>query len=175
MKPEASCVLPPASSLQPPASSLLSSVNEISYLRNVQFDPENKIVKLCAEGTSAEGRGHESEAMNLFTRAWNESSTDFEKFTSAHFVARHQHTITEKLIWDETALDHALKINDESVNGSMPSLLLNIGKCHEDLNNFELARVFYFRALSYINFLSDDGYGRMIKSGISAGLERMNK
>src|SRR6478736_8984644 len=98
-----------------------------SYLRNVQFDPENKIVKLCAEGMAAEGLGHEEKAMNLFTCAWNESSTDFEKFTSAHFLARHQKTITEKLIWDETALDHAIKMKDESVNGSLPSLLLNIG------------------------------------------------
>ena len=124
---------------------------------------------------TAEGMGHEDEAMSLFNRAWNESSTDFEKFTSAHFVARHQKTITEKLIWDKTALDYALKINDESVNGSMPSLLLNIGKCHEDLNNFELAHVFYLRAHAYLNFLSDDGYGKMIKSGIAAGIERMNQ
>jgi len=146
-----------------------------SYLRNVQFDPENKIVKLCAEGMAAEGLGHEEKAMNLFTCAWNESSTDFEKFTSAHFLARHQKTITEKLIWDETALDHAIKMNDESVNGSLPSLLLNIGKCHEDLNNFELARSYFLRAHSYINFLPDDGYGKMIKSGIVAGIERMNQ
>jgi len=146
-----------------------------SYLRNVQFDPENKIVKLCAEGMAAEGLGHEEKAMNLFTCAWNESSTDFEKFTSAHFLARHQKTITEKLIWDETALDHAIKMNDESVNGSLPSLLLNIGKCHEDLNNFELARSYFLRAHSYINFLPNDGYGKMIKSGIVAGIERMNQ
>ena len=89
------------------------------------------------------GTGHVDEAMDLFTRAWNESSTDFEKFTSAHFVARHQKTVSEKLIWDETALDHALKISDGSLNNSLPSLLLNIGKCHEDLNNFELARSYY--------------------------------
>ncbi|HEX3080031.1 MAG TPA: rRNA adenine methyltransferase [Puia sp.] len=141
----------------------------------MQFDPENKIVKLCAEGMAAEGLGHEEKAMNLFTCAWNESSTDFEKFTSAHFLARHQKTITEKLIWDETALDHAIKMNDESVNGSLPSLLLNIGKCHEDLNNFELARSYFLRAHSYINFLPNDGYGKMIKSGIVAGIERMNQ
>jgi len=124
---------------------------------------------------AAEGLGHEEKAMNLFTCAWNESSTDFEKFTSAHFLARHQKTIPEKLIWDETALDHAIKMNDESVNGSLPSLLLNIGKCHEDLNNFELARSYFLRAHSYINFLPNDGYGKMIKSGIVAGIERMNQ
>jgi rifampin ADP-ribosylating transferase len=141
----------------------------------MQFNPENKVVKLCAEGMAAEGLGREDEAMNLFIRAWDESSTDFEKFTSAHYVARHQKTITEKLIWDETALTHALNINDGSLDSSLPSLLLNIAKCHEDLNNFELARVFYLRAHSYISSLPDDGYGKMIKSGIAAGITRTNQ
>jgi tetratricopeptide (TPR) repeat protein len=141
----------------------------------MQFDAGNKIVKLCADGMAAEGLGREDEALNLFTSAWNESSSDFEKFTSAHFVARHQKTVSEKLIWDERALDHASKINDGSLNSSLPSLLLNIGKCHEDLNNFELARDYYLRANSFINFLSDDGYGKMIKSGISAGLIRISQ
>ena len=123
---------------------------------------------------AAEGPGDMDEAMNLFTRAWDESSTDFEKFTSAHFVARHQKTITGKLLWDERALDHALKITDGSPNGYLPSLLLNIGKCHEELNNFKLALEYYHRACTYISFLSNDGYGNMIKSGISAGIARIN-
>jgi tetratricopeptide (TPR) repeat protein len=141
----------------------------------VEFDPENKIIKLCAEGMAAEGTGHEEEALNLFTRAWNESSNDFEKFTSAHFVARHQRTVTGKLEWDETALRHALKINDGSLNGSLPSLLLNIGKCHEDLNNIELARTYYMKAHAYISHLPDNGYGKMIRSGIISGIERINQ
>jgi len=141
----------------------------------MQFDPGNKIVKLCADGMAAEGLGQADEALNLFTRAWNESSSDFEKFTSAHFVARHQKNIAGKLLWDERSLDHASKINDGSLNSSMPSLLLNIGKCHEDMNHFELAREYYLRAHAYINFLSNDGYGNMIKSGIAAGLERMSQ
>ena len=132
-------------------------------------------MKLCADGMDAEGAGDETQAINLFTKAWNEASTDFEKFTAAHFVARHQKTINEKLVWDETALHHALKINDESMKGSLPSLFLNIGKCHEDLNHFELARNFYQKAHCYIDYLSDDGYGKMIKSGIAAGIERMNQ
>ncbi|HEY2350605.1 MAG TPA: rRNA adenine methyltransferase [Puia sp.] len=140
----------------------------------MQIDPENKVVKLCAEGMEAEGLGREDEAMNLFIRAWDESSTDFEKFTSAHYVARHQKTITEKLIWDETALTHALSINDGSVDSSLASLLLNIGKCHEDLNNLELARVYYLQAHTHVNSLPDDGYGKMIKSGIAAGIARTN-
>jgi rifampin ADP-ribosylating transferase len=141
----------------------------------MEFDPDNKIIKLCAEGMEAEGHGHEVEALNLFTQAWNESSTDFEKFTSAHFVARHQKTVTDKLKWDEMALAHASKINDESIGGSYPSLFLNIGKCHEDLNDFELAREYYLKAYAYLEFLPDNEYGKMIKSGIISGIERISK
>jgi tetratricopeptide (TPR) repeat protein len=148
---------------------------DLSYLRNMEFDPENKIIKLCADGMEAEAQGLEDDALNLFTQAWNDSSTDFEKFTSAHFIARHQKTVSEKLKWDEMALEHAGKVNDESINNSYPSLYLNIGKCHEDLNDFELARVYYLKAHAYLEFLPDDGYGKMIKSGIISGIERISK
>lgn len=123
----------------------------------------------------AEGLGHEEEALNLFTQAWNDSSTDFEKFTSAHFMARHQNTVSEKLKWDERALEHAGRVNDESVKTAYPSLYLNIGKCHEDLNDFELARVFYLKGYDHLGFLPDDGYGKMIRSGIISGIERISK
>ena len=141
----------------------------------MNFSPENKIVKLCSDGMAAEGQGREEEALNLFTQAWNESSSDFEKFTSAHFVARHQQSVADKLKWDELALSHAEKIEDESIRGSYPSLFLNIGKCHEDLNDFELARIYYMKAHHYLEFLPDDGYGQMIKSGIIAAIERISK
>jgi hypothetical protein len=140
----------------------------------MEMNPENKIVKLCADGMAAEGQGREEDALSLFTQAWNESTDDFEKFTSAHFVARHQSSVKDKLKWDELALLHAEKIDDETIRGSYPSLYLNIGKCHEDLNDFEQARIYYMKAHHYIGFLPDDGYGKMIKSGIVAGIERLN-
>jgi hypothetical protein len=139
----------------------------------VHFDPENKIIKLCAEGMMAEGKGEMETAKNLFLLAWNESESDIEKFTSAHFVARHQENVSDKLKWDEIALEMASRINDESIKTSFPSLYLNIGKCYEDLNDFDLAKENYYLAESYIEFLSDDGYGKMIRSGILSGLERM--
>jgi tetratricopeptide (TPR) repeat protein len=137
------------------------------------FDPNNKIVKLCAEGMSAEGLGEMEKAGNLFLRAWEESESDFEKFTAAHFVARHQADVSAKLKWDEIALDMASRINDESIKSSYPSLYLNIGKCYEDLNDFDRARENYRIADSFLDFLSDDGYGKMIKSGVVSGLERV--
>jgi tetratricopeptide (TPR) repeat protein len=141
----------------------------------MHFDPDNKINKLCADGMMAEGRGEMETAKNLFLQAWSESESDFEKFTAAHFVARHQENVPDKLYWDELALEMAKRIKDESIKSSYPSLYLNIGKCYEDLNDFERAKENYQRAASYTTFLSEDGYGKMIKSGILGGLERVRQ
>ena len=139
----------------------------------MQFDANNKIVKLCAEGMELEGLGRGKEALKLFQQAWDEASNDLEKFTSAHYVARHQENIEDKLKWDETALRLALKINDDNVRGSYPSLYLNIAKCYEDLNDLNNARKNYKLALSFTDLLPDNGYGNMIKGGIMNGIERV--
>lgn len=139
----------------------------------MQFDPDNKIVNLCAQGMDMEGKGNAEEASKLFLQAWNESTNDFEKFTSAHYVARHQKSVVEKLKWDETALHLALKINDDIVKGTYPSLYLNIAKCYEDLNDFDNARKNYRLGLSFTNLLPDDGYGNMMRVGLQNGIERV--
>jgi tetratricopeptide (TPR) repeat protein len=141
----------------------------------MQFDPNNNVIKLCAHGMNMEAEGKAEEAHNLFQQAWNEATNDFEKFTSAHYVARHQKSIVDKLKWDETALQLALKLNDENIKASYPSLYLNIAKCYEDLEDPGTARINYQLALSFTHLLPDDGYGRMIKSGIMKGIERVTQ
>ncbi len=140
----------------------------------MQFDPNNNIVKLCARGMSLEGEGKNEEALQLFQQAWNEATNDFEKFTSAHYVARHQKDIVTKLKWDETALNFALKIKDENMQQNYPSLYLNMAKCYEDLKDFDNAKKNYQLAFSFIDLLPDNGYGNMIKRGILNGIERIN-
>jgi len=63
-------------------------------------------------------------------------------------------------------------VPDASVKGAYPSLYLNIAKDYEDLHEFVHARKNYEAALSYAHFLNDDGYGKMIRSGITAGMKR---
>ena len=139
----------------------------------MQFDADNKIVKLCAEGMELEGQGRKKEAIKLFQQAWDEATTDFEKFTSAHYVARHQESIEDKLKWDEAALQSALQIDDDNVRKAYPSLYLNIAKCYEDLNDAGNAEKNYMLALSHTGLLPDDGYGNMIKNGIRNGIDRI--
>ena len=141
----------------------------------MQFDPDNNIIKRCAEGMRLEGEGKKDEAMQLFVQAWNEAANDFEKFTAAHYVARHQKSIADKLQWDHTALNLALKIKDQDMKEAYPSLYLNIGKCYEDLNDLNNAQKNYQLALSFTNSLPGDGYGKMITAGIVNGIERTIK
>lgn len=137
------------------------------------LQPDNKIVKLCAVGMDLEGEGKNEEAAKVFLQAWEQAGDDKEKFTAAHYVARHQKSVSDKLAWDEIALELALKINDDSVKGAYPSLYLNIAKGYEDLKEFKKAIKNYETALSYIDFLHEDGYGKMIKGGVENGLERI--
>lgn len=139
----------------------------------MEFDTNNKIVKLCTQGMECEGQGNKKEALTLFQQAWNESTTDFEKFTSAHYLARHQESVADKLTWDETALALALKINDDTVFGAYPSLYLNIAKGYEDLSDFDTSKKNYELALSFTKYLPDNGYGNLIKGGIMNGIVRI--
>ena len=139
----------------------------------MEFNQDNKVIQLCAKGMELEGHGQTADASNLFNEAWDIATTDFEKFTAAHYVARHQKNISDKLKWDEEALKYALQIDDEAVKGTLSSLYLNIGKCYEDMNDFENAKSNYQAAFSFTNFLPDNGYGNMIKTGINNGLDRV--
>jgi len=139
----------------------------------MQFDPENTVIMLCAQGMQLEGEGKRDEASALFTLAWNEANTPIEKFTAAHYVARHQTTVADKLQWDTTCLAIALTIDNDEMKATYPSLYLNIAKCYEDLNDIEKARTHYALASSYTNFLADDGYANMIKAGVEKGLQRV--
>lgn len=140
----------------------------------MEFNQDNKIVRLCTKGIELEGQGELAEASTFFNEAWKEATNDFEKFTAAHYVARHQKSISDKLKWDEIALKHAVTIDNETVKAALPSLYLNIGKCYEDLNDFGNAKKHYHLALSFISFLPANGYGKMITSGINSGLDRIN-
>jgi len=138
----------------------------------MEFSDDNEIVALCVKGMEFEGQGKLTEANELFTKAWNAATTDFEKFTAAHYVARHQNSVSDKLKWDKTALHHALNIDDVAIKASLPSLYLNIAKCYEDLNDFDGARNNYQKAFSYSDVLPENEYGEMIKKGIANGLKR---
>lgn len=141
----------------------------------MQFDPQNAVVQLCHEGIKAEGFGHPDSARDYYRQAWDLSSNDFEKFTAAHYMARNQEDTEEELRWNLLALQHADAVNNDQMKPYYPSLHLNIARSYESLGNLAKAADHYQQAAHYIPYLSQDGYGKMIASGIRAALQRIER
>ena len=123
----------------------------------MEFSPNNNVVKLCLQGMGMEEKGKPEEASKLFLQAWNEATYDFEKFISAHYVARYQKNVSDKLKWLEMALQFALKINDDTVKSAFSSLYSNIAKCYEDLSDPDKAKKNYELATPFEDKPSDKG------------------
>ena len=76
----------------------------------MEFDPRNNVIALCVQGMGMEDKAKPEAASRLFLQAWDEATNDFEKFTAAYYVARHQETIRDKMQWLESSLRFALEI-----------------------------------------------------------------
>ena len=87
-----------------------------------------------------EEKGTPEDASRIFLQAWNEATNDFEKYIAAFYVARHQKSVHHKLKWYETALQHALRVDSDSVKGALSSLYSHIAKCNEELGNLDSAK-----------------------------------
>ena len=123
----------------------------------MEFNPNNNIIKLCIGAMGMEEKGKPGEANKIFLQAWNEATSDFEKFLAAYYVARHQENSSDKLKWLETALQFALKINDVTVTSAFPSLYSNIAKCYEESGDLDNAKKNHELAISSRDKPSDNG------------------
>ena len=117
-----------------------------------------------------EGKGNAEEASSLFIQAWTEATNDFEKYIAAYYAARHQENVPDKLKWLETALQFALKVNNESAISAFPNLYSNIAKCHEDLGDARNAKKNFELADSFAGDPSDKGlFYHGTKADLQAG------
>ncbi len=123
----------------------------------MEFSPFNNIVRLCLLGMEKETQNQPGEAAKIFRQSWDEATNDFERFLAAHYVARHQGDVPDRLKWLETALLFALKINDNTVKSAFPSLYNKLAECYEALNEKEKANECYELATAYQYNPSDTG------------------
>lgn len=156
-------------------------MKELYYLITTQLtlapdrmDPNNPIVKLCAEGMRAEGEGRFDDARDLFMQAWSASQDDYEACVAAHYVARHQKSAEETLRWNQEALNRADAVGDERVQGFYPSLYLNMGRSYEDLGNRDEAGRYYDLAAGRMGDLDGGRYGGIVRQGIAEGKKRID-
>jgi hypothetical protein len=96
------------------------------------------------------------------------ATDDFEASIAAHYVARHQDSLVEALHWNQISLDRANLVDQERVCGFYPSLYLNMGKAHEDLDHLEEAKHCYKLAENTLDVLSDDRYGNLVRLRLRA-------
>src|SRR5687768_6025518 len=101
----------------------------------MEFSPFNDVVKLCLQGMAMEESGKHDEASRFFQQAWHDGTNDSEKFLAAHYLARQQQNVTDRLHWLHTALQLALKVNDSTVNSALPSLYLSIAQCYQEMED----------------------------------------
>lgn len=123
----------------------------------MEFSPGNPIVKLCLQALAAAEKGTAEEALQISQRAWSEASNNFEKFMAAFFVAKHQHSDRSKLKWFQTSLQHALSINDASVNSALYTLYSNIAKCEAANGDQQSAKHNEEQALLHKDKIYDSG------------------
>ena len=141
----------------------------------MNVDPDNPVVKCCAEGIQLEMEGKIEEATQLYARAWVIKSNDYEACIAAHYLARVQISVEDILHWNCEALKYAKKVNDESVSLFYPSLYLNIGRAYENMGNDAEAIKNYRSGAAIVNALPDDRLGNVTRDAINRGLERLTK
>ena len=140
----------------------------------MNIDPDNPIVRLCAQGIAAEGEGRDVDAMRLYQEAWDKHSSDYEACIAAHYLARYQETPEEILAWNERALQYAMAVQDGSVGGFYPSLYLNMGKSYEDIGRMEEALQYYRLAEERSVILPGSPYADVVQKALKRALSRMN-
>lgn len=138
------------------------------------YDPSNPMVQLCVKGIETELSGALEKAAALYQEAWQLAGNDLEYATAAHYLARVQTDAVEALRWNLLALEYAEKVNGKEALALFPSLYLNAAKSYEAIGSLQEAHNYYLLADKYKDQLPEDGYGKMIRKGIGAGLERIN-
>lgn len=136
------------------------------------MDPDNPIVKLCAEGMQAEQAGRVHDAKRLYEQAWQDSSDDFEACISAHYLARQQSDDDARFRWNAEALERAKAVDDERVKGFWASLFLNMGHSHETRGEYLQARDFFILAREKLREVPASPYKDVVSEGILNGLKR---
>jgi hypothetical protein len=138
------------------------------------MDPDNPVVKLCAEGMQAEFAGRLDESGSLFIQAWQAAQDDFEACIAAHYLARRQVDFADNLHWNQVALARADAVADERVGQFYPSLYLNLGHSYEINGDPTEARRYYALAAARVAELPPGPYSDVVRRGVTTALQRMS-
>lgn len=130
--------------------------------------------------------GERAAAHGVFSAVWEdiggEAGEPFHRCALAHAMDDVQDDPPDELMWDLRAIEAADLITDRrateagmttTVAGLYPSLHLNLGECYRKLGQLDLAREHLRRGLASTTALTDDGYGRLVRSGLDRLSDRL--
>lgn len=134
------------------------------------MNPENPVVRLCAQGMQAEAEGRDDAAREHFQQAWDLAADDYEACIAAHYLARHQPSAELTLRWNRESLARAERVADERVTGFRTSLHLNLAKSYRDLDQPDRAREHFALAARHIDDVPPGQYADWTRFAIAEGL-----
>ncbi|MEV0716437.1 hypothetical protein [Asanoa sp. NPDC050611] len=137
------------------------------------MDLSNPVLQLCQQGMLAEAEGRPADARVLFEQAWASQADDYDACVAAHYLARHQDDVAQTLRWNQTALRHAVTVDDDRVAAFLPSLHVAVALAQESLGDTVAARGAFECASAHVGALPADGYGDQLRAAITAGLDRL--
>jgi tetratricopeptide (TPR) repeat protein len=136
------------------------------------IDSTNPVVALCAAGMAIEG--DVPAARRLFEQAWELRRDDYDASIAAHFLARHQTSVEDRLAWNLLAARHAELIEDGRAGQLKPSLYLNLADAYLAVGDSVEARATIGRAAKSLEDLAPDGYRDFVKKGIEGLVRRLD-
>lgn len=129
--------------------------------------------------------GEQSRGGTLLDACWAGTTPDehAKRCVLAHYLADLQGTLDEEIRWDEAALAEyqfvgetdLVSIGIESAAGLAPSLHLNLGDGYLRRGDLVGARSELAAGLASVGVLGDDGYGALVRSGLSGLAERIEQ
>jgi hypothetical protein len=126
--------------------------------------------------------GEAGAAREALGRLWEQLGAPLHQCAIAHAMADVQDDPCDELAWDLRALDAATAFTDAEVRAAgmpgtaaamFPSLHLNLGEDYRKLSDLGPARRHCELGLAACSELQDDGYGRMIRTGLQRLAERL--
>ena len=137
------------------------------------IDSNNAVVALCAAGMAIEG--DVPAARRLFEQAWEVRRDDYDASIAAHYLARHQTTVEDRLAWNIRAARHAEVVADDRARELKASLYLNLADAYLAVGDSAEARSAIARAAESLDDLPVDGYRDFVKRGIDGLVRRLDE
>jgi hypothetical protein len=116
------------------------------------------------------------DARRLLAEIWADDGADaLHRVAVAHHLADLQSDPHDELAWDRRALAAADAVTDDRVEAAgiaapvrafYPSLHLNLGESFRKVGDLAAARDQLARGRASVDALPDDGYGRLIRTGL---------